>query len=409
MNGSAPGAGFRRMRWVASGLLLAMVVLLIVSRHFEASHPALGFVRAFAEAATIGGLADWFAVTALFRRPLGLPIPHTAIIPRSKDRIAEGLREFLASNFLRPEQIDSYLGDRDLAKAVADWLSEPQRRASLAGSVAAAAPRFFALIDDAQVNARIAGLARRRLEALDAASLAADAVALIVRDHRHDGLVQSLAGYAARALRDREPDIRARIKARTGWVWRTLGADEEAADALISALRDEISGMSRDPGHALRRRFTQFLEDLAQDLRAEPDIRADVEAVKQGFLDHPSIKAAAEELGRSAKAALGDDPQALAGHIDSLLRSLCRALAESTDLRATVNAHLRAWARRLADTRGADLADLVASTIRSWDAATVVERIEGNVGRDLQYIRINGTLVGGLVGLGIHAVAQLRL
>lgn len=399
------------MRIVATGLLVAMACVFVAARLHEAAHPAIGYVRAFAEAAMVGALADWFAVTALFRRPLGLPIPHTAIIPRSKDRIGIGLARFLETNFLAPDIVRRELADKDIAGAAARWLLAPARAQALARMAAEAAPRALAMVDDAPVSRLLADVAREGAERADAAALIADMLQVLTAENRHQTALDHFVRYADDYLRRNEGDIRKRVSAETGVFWRLLTVDRRAADAIIDAAKTGISEVAHNPSHEFRTRFTASVLELIYDLRTAPSLRADVDAMKRGLIAHPDFQEFAAAVWRDLKqairaAATGPDAR-LALQIESALSGLAQRLLADDEARAVINAGLRDAIVSVADSRRMDVGRFVADTIQSWDARTVVEQIENAVGRDLQYIRLSGTVIGGLIGLALHAVSSL--
>lgn len=400
----------RQMRRLATGLLVLMAALFLAARAFEPHYPALGYLRAFAEAAMIGGLADWFAVTALFRRPLGLPIPHTAVIPNSKDRIAAGLGSFLAHNFLQPDDVARHIEAKDRALAAAQWLARPGRRRIIAQSLCAALPRLLALVGDDPIARPLGAALRRQLLALDLPALLGGGLDLMLKEGRQEALVNAVVARAHDLLAEQEPTLRARITRRTGWLWRTLGADDKAADAVLAALRDELWAIANDPDHSARQHVRAYLSQLAEDLRHNADIRADVARFQQSLIEHPVAAGIASDLWDGIKRWLSggtaQDHADLVMLVENTLDSLSEALTTSDRLRSTLNSHLSLWARRLAARHGNDIAELVAGTVRGWDARAIVEKLEAGVGRDLQFIRINGTLVGGLVGLALHIVSR---
>ncbi len=402
------GASLIAMRRVATGLLLAMVATFVIARRFEDVHPAIAFVRAFAEAATVGALADWFAVTALFRRPLGLPIPHTAIIPRSKDRIGAGLGRFLENNFLSPDLVSSRLEKVDILGEASNWLLQPGRRESVARAVAEALPRLIDLVDDAPVERALREFAAARLKDLDLAGLLAEALTFLTADGRHNGVLDHLIRATDDLLTDSENDIRRRIRAESGWFSRFLSVDKRAADAIVAAARRAISEMAENPENEMRGHLEAALRRLAEDLRNSAELRAEIEAVKARVLEHPEMQAFASVLWRDVKrdfTALADRGAAsVTTPIANAIGSFAARVQADAPLRTLLNARLRGWAVRLADARGGDVSRFVAETIQGWDASTMIARIEEGVGADLQFIRISGTLVGGLVGLALHAL-----
>ena len=401
---------FPAMRRIATGLLVLMAAVYFTARTYEGLHPVVGFVRAFAEAAMIGALADWFAVTALFRRPLGLPIPHTAIIPNSKARIGEGLAAFLSQNFLAPNLVQERLERLNPAGSLGQWLAEPPRAGLIAASLTDSVPKMLDLLDDGRIAHALREMAQSRLEQLDLAHVLADGIELLVQDDRHQQMLEPVIRQLNRLLMEQEPELRRKIKARTGWFWRTIGADEKAADGLITALRDELVEMDANPHHPARRRFSAVLRDFARDLRSDSLLRADVERFKLSLLSNPTLAMYLDDLWSGLKSSLRlaartpDGP--MTGQIEAGLLKLAESLKDDDILQGQVNVQIRKWAVQLAESRGHALVQVVAETIQGWDAQTVVDRIEQYVGKDLQYIRINGTLVGGLVGLLLHAISS---
>ncbi len=399
------------MRFIATGLLIAMACVFVVARLHEGAHPAIGYARAFAEAAMVGALADWFAVTALFRRPLGLPIPHTAIIPRSKNRIGAGLARFIETNFLAPEIVRRELAGKDLAGAAARWLLAQGRARALAAMAADAAPRALAMVDDAPVSRLIADVAREGALRADAAALIADVLQTLTAENRHQNALDHFVRYADDYLRRNEADIRKRVSAETSMFWRLLTVDRRAADAVIDAAKTGISEVARDPDHEFRTRFTASVLELIYDLRTAPRLRSDVEAMKRGLIAHPDFQEFAAAVWRDLKQAIrsaaSGPERAVVRQIEGALTGLAERLLKDDEARAVINAGLCDAIVSTAAARRQDVGRFVAETIQSWDARKVVEQMENAVGPDLQYIRLSGTLIGGLIGLALHAASTL--
>lgn len=404
--------GLRRMRLVATGLLVLMAAIFLAARQFQQLHPAIGYVRAFAEAAMVGGLADWFAVTALFRHPLRLPIPHTAIIPRNKDRIASTLAGFLRDNFLIPRVVARRMQRVDVARAAGRWLADP---GGGRGRLRAGIGRLAADVLEALDQERLGGMARRalaeRLRGLEVAPLLGRALETAMKEDRHRPLLDGIVHWAAKVLDANEHMIRQMVHERSGSVMRWTGLDETLANKIIAGLAKLIGDMAEDPGHPLRAKAEEGLAKLAQDLQHDADRRAQVEAFKNELLDNPAPGdwwMGVWESGRAALLRLARDPdRVLAGDLGGALRQLGETLQGDARLAETINRFVRRTAVGAASDYGDGIVRLVSDTIRGWDARTLTGRLENAVGRDLQYIRINGTLVGGLVGVAIHAVDAL--
>jgi len=397
---------YRTARRVATGMLAVMAAVYVASAAATPAHPEFGYARAFAEAALVGGLADWFAVTALFRRPLGLPIPHTAVIPNSKDRIAEALSQFIVSNFLAPDLVMRRLERVDLAAGLARQICDPATAARLADGAVSAIPPLLDLLDDARVAALLRQVLDAQAREVGAASLIGEALAILTEQGRHQALVDAAIVEGWKALEENEPAFRAKVRERTGWVWRLAGGDIKAADSLIGAVRETLEDVATTPDHPTRARITQALARVAQDLKTSPELQARVEAAKDDLLNHPAVAAYIADVWRQAKAGLRAAAEQREGGLrNGLARAVSdfgAALLRDASAREAINVRLRALLGELAARHGGDVARLVADTIRSWDAQTITEKLEQNVGRDMQYIRMNGTIVGGLVGLVIH-------
>jgi uncharacterized membrane-anchored protein YjiN (DUF445 family) len=401
------------MRLVATALLVAMAALYLVARALGDRHPAWGFVRAFAEAAMVGGLADWFAVTALFRHPLGLPIPHTAIVPRNKDRIGDTLAQFLRDNFLIPRVVARRMQRVDVAGAAGRWLASPKGASE--GRLRRGAARLAADMLESLDQERLGGMVRttlaQRLRSLEISPLLGNALSAAIADNRHVPLLDGIIKWAAKVLSANEPVIRAMVHERAGSLMRWTGLDETLANKIIAGLDGMIQDMASQPDHPLRAKAEEGLAQLAHDLQFDPVMRERVEGFKAEMLDNPALSdwwQGIWEQMRGAMLKIARDPDAMmAGRFGEALHQLGVTLQEDSDLANTINRFARRTAVGAAADYGDAIVRLVSETVRGWDAQTITRRLENAVGRDLQYIRINGTLVGGLVGLVIHAVDVL--
>jgi uncharacterized membrane-anchored protein YjiN (DUF445 family) len=407
--------GVATMRLVAGGLLLVMAALYLGARAMEPTHPGWGYVRAFAEAAMVGGLADWFAVTALFRHPLGLPIPHTAIIPRNKDRIGDSLASFLRQNFLIPSVVARRMRRLDLAGAAGRFLAAPGARAEEASRLRLGASRLIADLVGALDAERLGGMVRaaaaQKLRALDVAPILGQGLDAAIDRNRHIPILDGAIDWLGRALLANEDVIRAMISERAGSVLRWTGLDETLATKILDGLYRLIDEVATDPDHPLREKAEQGLIDLARRLRDDETLQQRVNAFKDEVIDSPAVGAWLDGLWAQARLALlkgaRDPDAAMAGRLGEALRQLGATLQSEPRLARTINIFARRAAVGVAAAYGDGIVRLVSDTVRGWDAVTVTDRLEQAVGRDLQYIRVNGTLVGGLVGLAIHIVDRL--
>ena len=406
----ATPVGLTRMRALATGLLLVMATLFLVVRVSAPATGGCGFVRAFAEAAMVGGLADWFAVTALFRHPLGLPIPHTAIVPRNKDRIGDTLAVFLRANFLLPAVIARQMRRLDVAGAIARWLTDPPEGAG--GRFRQGASRLVAQMLDGLDPARLGGMVKAgiagRLRQTEVSPILGQLMKATIAENRHAPLMDGAVRWAASALAANDHLVRQMVHDRAGSILRWTGLDETVASKLIDGLDRLLGDMVENPNHPLRLKAEEGLDRLAWDLQYDRRTRERVEAMKAEIIDNPAMQRWLDGLWEQARLALlriARDPEAaMAGQLGVVLRQIGETLQRDRRLAITINRFVRRAVVGVAADYGEQIVRLVSETVRGWDAGTITRRLEHAVGRDLQYIRINGTLVGGLVGVAIHAV-----
>jgi uncharacterized membrane-anchored protein YjiN (DUF445 family) len=398
------------MRRVATGLLVAMAALYALARSLEPHAPAWGFVRAFAEAAMVGGLADWFAVTALFRHPLGLPIPHTAIIPRNKDRIGDNLALFLRANFLQPAVVARRMGRLDVAGAIGRVLAHPPREGALRAGAGKLATSVLESLDDERLGQMFRAAAAERLGRMEVAPLAGQLLAAAIAEGRHRPVINAAILWTGRTLEANEDLFRHMIAERAGSILRWTGLDATLSNKILDGLFKLLGDMAEQPDHPLRVRAEDAMASLAERLQHDPELQAKVAAWRDAALANPAVAHWLDGLWRQARVVMlriARDPDAGRGRLGALLAQLGHALQAEPKLAFTVNRFARRTVAGLVSSYGDGIVTLVSDTVRSWPAETVTGRLEAAVGRDLQYIRVNGTVVGGLVGLALHLVDVL--
>lgn len=401
-------AQLTRMRRLATGLLVLMAGVFLAARLLQARMPWLAYVAAFAEAAMVGALADWFAVTALFRAPLGLPIPHTAIIPRNKDRIGVSVANFLEHNFLTQQVIAAELRAIDFAGVGAHWLANPDNSRSVAVQAVRMVPAVLRMIEDDDVGrflqSRLAGM----LGTIHLGPFAADIVSILVAEQHHQHLFDHLIQLAARALEQNKPLIRQKIHERSPR-WMPKAIDERFFNSLLEELEGFLDEMGQ-PESDWRLRFQDAVDELVVKLRTSPEFEAKIATFISQSVQHPLFKAYSEEVWRDIKLRvltdLRNEDSYAVSRLSQALQAFGDALADDRAVRAKLNAWLSDFATEVIVARRTVIADLVRRVIQTWDAQTVSRKFELYVGRDLQYIRINGTIVGGLVGLLLYIVSQ---
>jgi uncharacterized membrane-anchored protein YjiN (DUF445 family) len=400
-----------RMKRLATGLFLvaAAVFLACVLLGAEAGS-WVGYVRATAEASMVGALADWFAVTALFRHPLGLPIPHTAIIPRKKDQIGESLGTFVQENFLTRGVVEEKLTTIDVPGRLGAFLTAPGRAERLAGDASAALTALAGLLRDDDLEPAVAGLVDRKLHETPAAPVLARVLELVVEGDRHQEVLSAALRLLARFLEENRLVFRAQLgDASPAWVpdW----VDDRVFDRVFAGLQEFLQEVGEDPRHELRRAYDVRLRAYVHALRTDPDAAARIEDLKKELLEHPAVRTWSGSLWSNAKsavlAAAADPESELRSRVAGMITHLAALLQTDLTVRELVQRHAHSIAGYLVERFSGDLADLVTSTVARWDTEETSRRIELQVGRDLQWIRVNGTVVGGLAGLVIYTVAQL--
>ena len=399
----------RRMKVFATGLLVAAAAVFIVARANEGGPAWVGYVQAFAEAAMVGALADWFAVTALFRYPLGIPIPHTAIIPKRKDQIGRSLGEFVQNHFLTREVLTERLHGAHIGRRLGLWLREPEHAERAAHAIADAMRGTIEVLDDRDVQDAIGGLVQRRLENTPVAPLVGKAIDVAVDGGHHQRLLDAVLTGLSSFLEDNRTTLRSRLDEESPW-WIPEPVDDRIFRKLFVGVQRFLADVGGDPDHEVRVAIDVRVRQFAERLRNDPALLAKGEEVKRELLAHRDVQAWLQSLWGELKQAMLDaagDPES------ELRRRLTTGLAQAGErivLDEELQAKLDGWVERIAgyvvnNYRG-EAAKLIATTVERWDSADTSRRIELQIGRDLQFIRINGTVVGGLAGLLIHTISE---
>lgn len=402
----------RRMKAVALGFLVGATVLFLACRWGQSQGgPAwLGYVGAAAEAGMVGALADWFAVTALFRHPLGLKIPHTAIIPRKKDQLGEGLGTFVRENFLSPAVVETKLRDAQVASRLGKWLAEPEHAARVADETATVLRVAVELLNDEDIQQAIDKTIVKRLAEPLWGPPVGRVLSQLLAENRQEALIQLLCDRAFEWALNAGPTIE-RVVLRDSPTWSPKFVDQLVGDRIHRELMDFTDKVRRNPNHELRQSATRFLFEFASDLQNDDSTIARAETVKEQLMARDEVTRAAETAWKTLKRLVldgVDDPSsALRGRIaDSAVR-IGESLRDDAVLRDKVDDWIVRGAQHLVTEYGVEATAIITDTIQRWDGEEASRRIELHVGRDLQFIRINGTVVGALAGLVIYTVGQL--
>ena len=413
MNRDAERArSLRTVKLAATLLLVATAVLFVVARHYEPLHWAWGYVAAFAAAATVGGLADWYAIVALFRRPLGLPIPHTAIVPRNHHRIAENLGEFIETNFLAPAPVEARLREVDFAALVADWLSDRERSAALAGFMVRLVPQALAAVEQSGLKGFLGKRAMAELERIELAPLAAGLLSAVTEKGRHQRILDELLVALEKVLADEQTlaALREKIRQELPALFNLYRADAYLLRKIVASTTAFIKDARGEADHPLRREFDSFVANFIERLRTSEAFAGRAERLKRDLLARPEIATLAGGAWESVRSFLEQDARAedsqVRRQLEAMLVDVGSQLARDPAIRAEIN---RGMVRLLADFvqgQKSGVGRFIADQVKSWDIDVLIGRIELTVGRDLQYIRFNGAMIGGLAGLALHALEQ---
>jgi uncharacterized membrane-anchored protein YjiN (DUF445 family) len=402
----------RQRRALRRNRLLATALLLVAAAIFFATHllPQPGFwvllLRAGAEAAVVGGLADWFAVTALFRHPLGLPIPRTAIIPKSKDRIGEGLGDFVERNFLAPDIIAAKLRELAPARHLAEWLAVPENARRVADQIAAMLPYAIRSLDDAEVRDFVVRSFGEQLREIDLAPVLGRIIALVTSSGQYDVLFDRLLDAAQALVAANEDRVYAMVEERSRW-WIPKPIDRRIAKAVLQSI-EELLGELRQPEGKARDELRRAIAGLADSLIASPEQRRRFNEAKDRLLDHPEVQAWLARLWDDLRRIFVDDLAAPSSRtreaIYTGILSFGRTLAADRHMQTRLETTVEQIALAAVPWRGR-IGALIAEVVRGWDPRTVAERVELAIGSDLQYIRMTGTLVGACVGCALYLLS----
>jgi len=398
------------MKRRATLLLVAATIIFIIARALLSRYPWLDIVRATAEAAMVGGLADWFAVTALFRHPLGIPIPHTAIVPSRKDRVGRTLGAFVQRNFLTREVIEHRLRNMEVGRRLAEWLADPGNARTISRNAASAMSSAAQMLNDDDVQDVIDRSLAQRVRSMRLAPLLGKVLTVMTENDRHQEVLDEVIDLASHTVNDNADLIRTRIEQETPW-WVPTAVDNKIFKRVLGAIQRLLGELSADRNHALRRRFDESLDHFIERLNTSPEFAERVDAWKEEFLDNEAARKFSQSLWEDGKAALAryaSNPDSAApGVIENALTTFGQKALEDPELMGKMDEFVVDVAVFLVARYQDEVADLIASTVSAWDPQITSKRVELAIGRDLQFIRINGTIVGGLAGMAIYLISSL--
>jgi uncharacterized membrane-anchored protein YjiN (DUF445 family) len=398
----------KRTKLVAGAVLVASLAVLIIARLLERHDPRFGFLAAFAEAAMIGGLADWYAVVVLFRRPFGLPIPHTAIIPANHRQIAERLGGFIETHFLAPEPVGAKLRQVDFAAAASDWLCDPERSDGLARFILRLLPDALTAAEDSGLRGFLARRLVDQIEAVELAPLAAEVLTTVTEDRRHQRLLDELLLAVNRLMTDPVAldAIRQKIRAELPTLLNLSRADKFLLKKIATSAFTFLEEVRADDNHPLRQEFDRFVVSFIEKIASSPEYAAKLEMFKRDLLADRRVADFAQSMWvsfrRFLEQSVRDPNSVLHAHLRGLLVEAGRKLADDARLRAHINRGMVVVLESFVHDHKGGVSTFIADQVKAWDMDQLVRLIEVNVGRDLQFIRFNGAIVGGLAGLALY-------
>jgi uncharacterized membrane-anchored protein YjiN (DUF445 family) len=404
-------AQLRAHKRLATGLFLLMLVIYIASEWLSRGHKGawIGYVKAFSEAAMVGALADWFAVTALFHHPLGLPIPHTNLIERGKQAIGANLGSFVVSNFLTPTTIRPYIGKISVSAPAAQWLSAEKNKRLLVSEGSLLIRDIINKMDDAAVAKFIARRGRGLLEELPLHTVAATALEYFLDKGGHEELITMLAGKLQAFIRENEEIVRARVK-KESYFFIPSFVDNKLASKITTGLAGFLEEIAADKNHRLRHELSAQMYSFVHRLRTDENLAAEFRNLSVHLLAPEKLEQYAAAAWQSLKATLqqelGNERSAFTKYLSRNINELAQNLRENPSLQQKIDSWVRHTAYRYILRNGEQVGALISNTVGNWQGRELSRKLELEVGKDLQYIRINGTIVGGLVGLLIYALTQ---
>jgi uncharacterized membrane-anchored protein YjiN (DUF445 family) len=414
----APGdaqraAELKRVKAQATLVLAGSLVLFAIAKSLVGVHPAFGFVAAFAEAATIGGLADWYAVVALFKRPLGLPIPHTAIIQSNQHRIADKLGEFIEVHFLEPGPVDAKLRQIDFGSFVADWLRDRKRSGDLARFTLRLLPEALSATETSGLMTYITRRMMAQLQSINLAPLAAGTLRAFVEEGRHQALLDDFLRVVHDTLTTAKTIamIRMKVREELPTLLRLYLADKFLVNRIVGSASRFFDEVRNDPRHPFRGEFDRMVLSFVDRLGTDKNYAERISGLKRDLLARPELSDLARTVWSNARGFIersaAGETQVLQNHLTGMFVSAGEALAGDAELRAEINQGVVAVLRNFIADQKSGVSTFISDQVKSWDMAQLISLIEINIGKDLQYIRFNGSLIGGLAGLALYTAEYL--
>lgn len=395
---------------IATGLFILMALVYIIMVYAIRHTPAvwMGYVKAFSEAAMVGALADWFAVTALFRHPMGMPIPHTNLIVNSKNKIGDNLGDFVTDNFLTSENIRPYVEKVDLANMISSWLNKPANQTILENELATLTKRILTELDDKTIVNLMMAKAKEGIAAINIQSFVSKGVSYAIDQNEHNKLLDIILPKAQVYVEEHRQEIYDNVVEKKP-ILGLIGG-KAVTNQLVNGINTFLEDIARDPNHKIRKEITLRLEMLAVDIEASPSWKTKFDEILSQFITDEKINTYMSDLWQSTKtsllAQLEDKQSTLRTYITKSIARVADDLENNEENKAKINKWIQHTIYKVALKNTKEVGQLIRNTVDSWDGQELSDKLELEVGKDLQYIRINGTIVGGLVGLLIYIITS---
>ncbi|KPE51654.1 DUF445 domain-containing protein [Chryseobacterium indologenes] len=414
MNDDVKRKQLRKYKAFATGLFVLMAVIFIVTTLLQKSNTShwIGYVRAFSEAAMVGALADWFAVTALFRHPLGLPIPHTNLIENSKQRLGDNLGSFVVSNFLSPQNIRPYIQKLKISNFVGEWLGKEKNQNILLRNISDIVLDILNKLDDTSVSHFISKKVSEMTDDIQLNKVVGNGIGYILEKNDHQRIITNLSRQIKEYILENDEMIKDRVK-KGSYTFIPSFVDNKIADKIADGLSDFFKEIEEDPQHEVRKLITQKIHEFSVDLKEDPKWNDEFKAIKNGLLKNDKLEEYSSDIWVSIKKTLMKELQeehsALKSYLSKNLNEFAQNLKTDESLQNKIDHWVRVTAYKYILKNTHQFGNLISTTVGNWQGKELSEKLELEVGKDLQFIRVNGTLVGGLVGLIIYTIAHFFL
>lgn len=411
MNDEQKKRQLKNYKTLATGLFILMAIVFVTMTVLQKQNHShwIGYIRAFSEAAMVGALADWFAVTALFNYPLGLKIPHTNLIQNSKEKIGDNLGNFVVKNFLSPENIRPYILKLKISVFAGDWLSKEKNQNLLISELSSILKDIITKLDDESVIKFITEKAKETAKSIKLNQILGNGIDYLIHKNDHQRLITNLSSQIKNYILENQKMVAERVE-KESFFFIPKSVDRKISEKITKGLSDYFREVEENPNHPLRSEITKKILDFSKELKEEPKWESEFETIKTEFLQSDKLKQYSSDIWQSLKSSLIDELSAenskLKTYIKKNINELVFNLQNDEKFQNRIDHWIRVTAYKYILKNTKNFGELISTTVGNWEGKELSRKLELEVGKDLQFIRINGTLVGGLVGLLIYTIAN---